>query len=254
MKISMSVFTGVLMGALAVTSATVSAAPVTLRVCSGAACWNSSNYQIADGVVVNWSNVETLENARGLSVNEWETSRGLDVESWSLSMDSDPFITNNFTLTNTSGVTQTFSLGATIGVAPAIPNGAMRGSVGFSLTDNNGNGATLASSGTSIYRGMIDGNVARTLWDPVTSFTAPFGSTSSSNFFGFPVRETAPESVDSTIGLFITFSLTSGDSVAFTSNFDVEPAAVPVPAAAWLFGFGLLAVAGIARRKSSWQV
>lgn len=240
---------GASIGALLLGSAAVSAAPVSLQVCSGALCWTANNYQIADGVVVNWENVETLDNALGVSVNDWEAARGLDMASWSLSMDSDPFVTNNFTIFNTSGSTQTFSIGATIGVAPAIPNGGMRGSIGFSLTDNNGNGATLATSGASIYQGMIDGNVARTLWDPLTSFTAPFASTSSSTFFGFPAREAAPESVDSTIGILITFSLTSGDSVAFTSNFDVEPVVVPVPAAVWLFGSGLLGFFGVARYK-----
>lgn len=245
-----TMFAGALMGALAVTYTTASAAPVSLSVCSSASCWSANNYQIADGVVVDWANVETLENINGVSVNEWETAWGLNMESWSLSMDSDPFITNNFTLTNTTAFTQTYSIGVAIGVTPVIPNAGMRGSVGFSLTDNNANGATLATSGASIYQGKIDGNTARTLWDPATSFTAPFGSTSSSTFFGFPVREAAPESVDSTIGIVITFSLTGGDSVAFTSNFDVEPVVVPVPAAAWLFGSGLLGLVGLARRRA----
>lgn len=237
---------GASMGALLLGSAAVSAAPVMLQVCSGASCWNGS-YQISDATVVSWADVQTLENGGGVSVDEWEATRGLNVEGWSLSMDSDPFVTNNFTITNTSGSTQTYSLGTTLGVVPAIPNGAMRGSIGFSLTDNNGNGATMATSGTSIYKGTIDGNTARTLWDPATSFTASFGSTSSSTFFGFPTREAAPESIDTNIGLLITFSLTSGDSVSFTSNFDVVP--VPVPAAVWLFGSGLLGLFGLSRRK-----
>jgi hypothetical protein len=247
MKLS-AMFAGASMGALLLGGATVSAAPVTLQVCSEASCWNASNYQIADGVVVNWANAETMANGSGVSVNNWETAHGLNLDSWSLSMDSDPFVTNNFTLTNTSGLTQTYSLGVTIGIAPAIPNGAMRGSIGFSLTDNNDNGATLVTSGASIYKGMIDGNLARTLWDPSTSFTTT-SSTASSISFGFPTRETAPESVDSTIGILITFSLTDGDSVAFTSNFDVQPAPVPVPAAVWLFGSGLLGLFGVSRRK-----
>jgi len=244
MKLSV-MLSGASMGALLLGNVAVSAAPVTLQVCSSASCWNGS-YQIADGVVVDWTNVESLANSNGVSVNQWETTRGLNVDGWSLSMDSDPFVTNNFTITNTSGSTQTYTLGTTIGVSPAIPQALMRGSVGFSLTDNNGDGATLATSGTSIYKGQIDGNTARTLWDPATSFTAPFGSTSSSTFFGFPTREAAP-AVGTNIGLLITFSLTPGDSVSFTSNFDVAP--VPVPAAVWLFGSGLLGLFGMLRRK-----
>lgn len=245
MKLSV-MLSGASIGALLLGSATVSAAPVSLQVCAGTSCWSANNYQIADGVVVNWTNVQTLANVNGVSVDNWETTRGLNVDGWSLSMDSDPFVTNNFTITNNSGSTQTYSLGTTIGVAPAIPNGLMRGSIGFSLTDNNGDGATLATSGASIYKGTIDGNVARTLWNSPNSFST-FSTTASSIDFGFPTREAAPESIDSSIGVLITFSLTAGDSVSFTSNFDVAP--VPVPAAVWLFGSGLLGLFGVSRRK-----
>ena len=229
-------------------SAVVNAAPVTLQVCSGGSCWNGA-YQIADATVVNWSDVETLENANGVSVDEWEAARGLNMDGWSLSMDSDPFVTNNFTITNTTGSTQIYTVGTTVGVAPAIPFASMQGSVGFSLTDNNGNGATLATSGVPLYRAQIDGNVARTLWNSPTSFTAPFGSTSSNIFFGFPTPESAPESVDASIGILMVFSLTSGDSVSFSSNFTVNEAVVPAPAAVWLFGSGLLGLVAAARRK-----
>ena len=123
MKLSV-LLSGASMGALLLGSATVSAAPVTLQVCNGT-CW-TGNYTIADAVVVNWTNVETMANGNGTSVNTWETSRGLDVAGWSLSMDSDPFVTNNFTITNTSGSTQTYTLGTTIGIAPAIPLGNQR--------------------------------------------------------------------------------------------------------------------------------
>jgi len=245
MKLSV-MFAGASMGALLLVGTTVSAAPVSLQVCNGT-CW-TGNYTIADGVVVDWTNVQTMTNTNGVSVDQWEVTHGLNVAGWSLSMDSDPFVTNNFTITNTSGSTQTYTLGTMIGVAPAIPNGLMRGSIGFSLTDNNGNGATLATSGASIYQGTIDGNVARTLWNSPNSF-GTFSTTATSTDFGFPAREAAPESIDSNIGILITFSLTAGDSVSFTSNFDVVP--VPVPAAIWLFGSGLLGLFGASRRKRS---
>lgn len=250
MKLS-SGLAAVSIGALLLGATAVSAAPVSLQVCSGASCWNSNNYyQIADGVVVNWSDVQTMINRDGgISVDTWETNRGLNLESWSLTMDSDPFVTNNFTLTNTTGSPQTYSVGVSIGVAPAIPNAIMRGSIGFSMTDNNSNGATLTTSGISIYRAQIDGNTARTLWDPVTTFSTPFGTTGSNAFFGFPMPELAPESVDSNIGLLITFSLTGGDSVAFTSNFEVMSPA-PIPPAVWLFASGALGLFGLSRRKS----
>lgn len=229
-------------------SSMASAAPVTLQVCSGSDCWNGS-YQIDDGVVVDWTGVETLTNGNNVNVDQWEQSRQLDISDWTMSMDSDPYVSNNFTVTNFTSSTQVYSLTATIGVTPAIPNGLMRGTLGYSLTDNNGGGATLSTSGASIYTGLIDGGSARTLWDPSTSFsTTPTNPTVTGNTaFGYPTREVAPQSIDSDIGINITFSLTAGDSVSFTSLFDVVP--VPVPAAVWLFGSGLLGLIGIARRR-----
>ena len=45
----------------------------------------------------------------------------------------------------------------------------------------------------------------------------------------------------------------SGATVGFTYNYDLllTPTAVPVPAAVWLFGSGLLGLIGIARRKKA---
>lgn len=45
----------------------------------------------------------------------------------------------------------------------------------------------------------------------------------------------------------------SGATIGFTYNYDLllTPTAVPVPAAVWLFGSGLLGLVGIARRKKA---
>jgi len=207
-------------GALMLASATVSATTVTLQTCSGSSCWDGVYDNVASGATL--ANAETLENGSGTSVVAWETQNGLQLTDWSITVDSDPLVTNNFAITNTSSSTQTFTIGTTISVLPAIPNGLMRGSIGLSVTDNNNDGATLSTSGQSIYTAFIDGTGARTLWDSPTSFSPSFnGSTISDNInFGFPTRELAPESIDSTIGITITFSLTAGDSASFTSNFD----------------------------------
>jgi len=248
------------LGVLMLGSSVVSAAPITLDVCSGSECWAMTS-QIADDEVVNWTNVETMKNGGGNSVNDWETSRGLgnvvDVSDWSLSMDSDPFVTNNFNITNFTSSTQTFSVTTTLGVTTAITNGLMKGSVAVTVTDNDSNSATVSTDPTplepksddetTIYQGLIDGNVARTLWDDPKTITAPVGSNSESINFGFTALEIAPESIDSTIGTTITFALSAGDSASVTSNFTV----VPVPPAVWLFGSGLLGLVGIARRRRS---
>jgi len=239
---------GAVLGVAALTSSAVFAAPVTLQVCADT-CWNGS-YTIVDGVPVEWTAVESLPNGNGVSTSVWDNSHGLTVSNWSMTLDSDPFVTNNFTITNTTTSTQTYTMTATVGVSPAIASGLMRGSVGLTLTDNNGDGATLTNAtGASIYKALIDGNSARTLWNNPFSFSvlAVDGTGTTNTKFGFPTREAAPESVDTAIGITISFKLSPQDSVAFTSNFDVVP--VPLPAAAWLFGSGLLGLAAAARRK-----
>jgi hypothetical protein len=48
-----------------------------------------------------------------------------------------------------------------------------------------------------------------------------------------------------------TISNTTAQSVAHTGAIDIGVAAVPVPAAVWLFGSGLLGLIGVARRKKT---
>lgn len=237
------------LGALLLASATVSATPVTLQTCSGSSCW-TGDYDVTSGVTL--ENAETMPNngGTGSSVVDWEknTDNGLQLTDWSITVDSDPLVTNNFAITNTGASTQTFTISTSIGVLPAIPSGLMRGTAAFTLTSNPlGSGATLATSGASIYQGLIDGTTARTLWDSNTFTTTT--STSGNLDFGFPSFEIAPEPIDTSIGITITFSLSAGDSASFTSNFEVVP--VPLPAALWLFGSGLIGLVGIARRRRS---
>ena len=42
-------------------------------------------------------------------------------------------------------------------------------------------------------------------------------------------------------------TLAAGESFTFTQTLELNP--VPVPAAVWLFGSGLIALVGLARRK-----
>ena len=58
-----------------------------------------------------------------------------------------------------------------------------------------------------------------------------------------------PAGVSSDIGILLDFALSAGDTVTFNTRFDVTP--VPVPAAVWLFGSGLLGLVGVARRKKA---
>lgn len=62
------------------------------------------------------------------------------------------------------------------------------------------------------------------------------------------VTATNPAGPDGVRGL----GMIDGAFVGFNANFDfVAPAAVPVPAAVWLFGSGLLGLVGVARRRKT---
>jgi len=45
--------------------------------------------------------------------------------------------------------------------------------------------------------------------------------------------------------------LTGANTNAVVGTFNLAPAAVPVPAAVWMFGTGLLGLLGAARKKSA---
>ena len=188
-------------------------------------------------------------------VVEGTDTTGLWDVQWSWMGNSDPFVTNNFTLTNLSGSTQTFIITSTIGTVPIGPASLTSGSIDGSITDNPGpfGGATISTvSGNSLYTALIDGSAYETLLDDPFSVTVP-GSGGSADVgpadFGLPANSQLGPAITSDIGIRIQFSLTAGDSVSFTSVFSVEETAVPVPAAVWLFGSGLVGLIGIARRK-----
>ena len=58
-----------------------------------------------------------------------------------------------------------------------------------------------------------------------------------------------PAGVSTDIGILLSFDLSAGDTVTFNTRFEVTP--VPVPAAIWLFGSGLLGLVGVARRRKT---
>jgi hypothetical protein len=111
---------------------------------------------------------------------------------------------------------------------------------------------TSNTSGNAIYTALIDGAPYQTLLNNPFSLTVPvLGDTASIGpaSFGLPPNSQPGPAITSTIGIRMEFDLTPGDSVSFTSRFEVQP--VPVPAAVWLFGSGLLGLMGIARKKAT---
>jgi len=160
---------------------------------------------------------------------------------WDVIANADPFVINAFTVTNNMPTTEFFTLTVLMPIAPIAMQTVMNGSIGGSVTDNNGNDATVSTmTGTSMYEASIDGSVVRTLLDDPISATAggPFlsGGIGPDSFLG----ETGPFAL-STIAVTVNFLLSPGDSASFTAIFEVE---IPGPA-----GLALLAVGGLISRR-----
>jgi hypothetical protein len=160
------------------------------------------------------------------------------------------FIVANFVVTNNSLVTQTFNLSLTNIFAvnfPGLMDVSMGGSVTGSLTDLNGNGATLGSPvNGSLYTAFIDGNAVATLLDDPFSVSAGVFESAvvGPASFGDPIpSDPAPNALTS-IGIDLEFTLSAGDAASFTSIFVISGMLIPGPGAIAFF-----ALAGFAGRR-----
>lgn len=162
---------------------------------------------------------------------------------WSMLVNPDPFVIANFVVTNNSATTQTYTIQVLLPYTATGPF-CIGGSVTGSLTDLNGNGASLSSvAGGSIYSAIIDNSVVHTLLDsPFTTNAAAFQSAVVGPAdFGTPIPS-LPYNADisTNIGINLTFTLSAGDAASFTSIFVVEPGCIPAPGA-----LAMLGVAGL---------
>ena len=158
----------------------------------------------------------------------------------------------NFVVTNNSGADQTFSI--TVNSAPlATPGGVdlastlIGGSVTGSVTDLNGDGASLSavSPDGSLYSALFNTDTVATLGDdPFSASAGVFESnTVGPEEFGSPIPSAVGPAFANgdSIGITLEFVLSAGDSASFTSVFVVD---VPAPA-----GLALLGVAGVVSRR-----
>jgi uncharacterized protein (TIGR03382 family) len=229
---------------LAVTGATADTSEIpnltmSVQSNSGTMAFNPADFGSA------WKNANNTFGFSGLNSVANDFSVG-----WSLLVNPDPFVIANLVVTNNTLVTQTFSLTVSAPTGP-IANACIGGSISGSVTDNNGDGATLETApGTALYQALIDGGTAATLLDDPFSvttgsfLTAIVGPAS----FGDPIpSQPYLPGVAASIGITITFTLSAGDSAGFTSIFVVEEC-IPAPAALALFG--VAGLVGSRRRRS----
>jgi hypothetical protein len=175
------------------------------------------------------------------------------VLSWNSVYDTDPFVTNNVSLINTTGVTQTYIVGVTSPIVPQLPSTLMSGSIGITITNDPLGSATLTSTpGLAVYRAFIDGvavgATAELAPDPYSLSCGAFLCSTTQNLdFGIPVNVGGPAATTS-IGITLRFTLTPGDQASITSVFNVI--AVPEPTTAALLGLGLAGLLVAGRRRS----
>lgn len=207
--------------------------------------WDASGDAVGENIY-NWNQFGSLNQVPG-SATTWNYTgslvggAGTWALEWDCTFDADPFVIANIVVTNNSAVNQTFSLLMTLPIAPAVPNPLISGSLAGTLTDLNGNGATVSAvGGDSIYTSYIDSVVEQRL------MLAPF-STSAGAFdsvgvgpqsFGTPAPILGSQNADTSIGIRLFFELTPGDSASFTAIFEVVPApgSIALLALAGLFG------------------
>ena len=149
---------------------------------------------------------------------------------------------------NMSGSSRTYTYYQYSPVSGGSGGTVMNGSVTATLTDLNGNGATLSSNpaGNPVYTATINDVAVQTLWNSPFSYAVGqflSGATAPASFAGVPVPAGVPG--DGNAGVVLRFTLSAGDAVSFAYTFNV----VPGPGA-----LALLACAGCAtngrRRKS----
>jgi len=171
------------------------------------------------------------------------------IDSWDSTVKVDPWITNNFVVTNNSGGTATFTITVSSPIPAFNANQIVQSTIQLSiLDDDNAGGASAASSpGIDVYQGLVNGSTELGLLDDpfAISCTTPFDCTLNGNTADGVASQGFGPVVATSIGITVKFTLSDGDSASVLSRFEI----VPEPGTGVLVGAGLLALAGLRRRR-----
>lgn len=218
---------------------------------------NAVNFTLdvyADGVLIGQADQSRLgctDNPDGVSAHCFvqDLPYGADyplvnIDEINIDIDSDPVVTGTITSTNLQPTSQLFTYIFTLPVA-SMPTSLTGGSARGTVTDTNGDGATLTPGAGGVYTALIDGASygAPQLLNGIYVDPAGGGPTSiPTSTFGAPIPSYPGPAVNTSIGIQLEFTLTGFDQASITSNHVV----VPEPGTAGLLGVGL---AGLASRR-----
>ena len=230
------------------------AAPILINtVDTGSMVWNMTTQDLETGTMIMKGAV--TDNADGTSTYTGMDSVSMLVSgvstsvwdyNWNITVDPDPFIAASFSVTNTSTMTQSFDISFGLPISPSFTGGYMTGNYSADFVDLNGDNS--AAVNMLAWEGLIDGAIQMnlSLFSGSCSSSTPGCSGLIANVSDGPTLYSG--AANSTIGIHMKFDLSAGDKVTFNTLFDVTP--VPVPAAVWLFGSGLLGLVAVARKKA----
>jgi len=245
--------TGAIAATLVVAGITTAhAAPiVTNTVDIGVMTWNmttldpTTGLQLKGSVVDNADGTSTYSGMDSVSMMVNGTLTSVWDYQWSTTVNPDPFIASTFSVTNTSTMMQTFDITFGLPISPSFTGGNMTGNYSANFSDLNGDGSATVDMMT--WDGLVDSTTQMNL----SLFSGSCSSGSPGCLGSIGTVSSGPifysGAVNNTIGIHMKFGLSAGDKVTFDTLFDITP--VPVPAAVWLFGSGLLGLVAVARRK-----
>ena len=196
---------------------------------------------------------ETVDTTAGITTLELNgpvsgPSGGWTIQDWDSSVKEDPWITNNFTVSNNTGATKTYTISVSSPIPAFNADTISQSTIQLRLLDSNSTGGATTTSqpGIDVYQGIVNGTTELALLTDPFSLTCanPVDCTLNGTATAGVVSQAFGPVVATNIGLTISFELTAGDSASVLSRFEI----VPEPATGMLVGLGVLGLAALRRR------